>query len=65
MNCNAAGATERLIEILQVESHIVAPVANPTSLANVTPEVAFDDADLLLPIKIRPARNKQPHANGP
>ncbi|MGF1817764.1 ABC transporter transmembrane domain-containing protein, partial [Vibrio splendidus] len=37
----AAGATERLIEILQVESHIVAPVENPTPLDNVTPEVAF------------------------
>lgn len=45
----AAGATERLIEILQVESHIVAPVANPTSLANVTPEVAFDDVTFCYP----------------
>ncbi|MEZ9189068.1 ABC transporter ATP-binding protein/permease [Vibrio sp. 10N.286.52.F8] len=45
----AAGATERLIEILQVESHIVAPVANPTSLANVTPEVAFDNVTFCYP----------------
>ncbi|MFA0164457.1 ABC transporter ATP-binding protein/permease [Vibrio splendidus] len=45
----AAGATERLIEILQVESHIVAPVANPTSLDNVTPEVAFDDVTFCYP----------------
>ena len=30
----AAGATERLIEILQVESHIIAPVQNPVSLTS-------------------------------
>ncbi|MGB1319347.1 MAG: ABC transporter ATP-binding protein/permease [Vibrio gallaecicus] len=30
----AAGATERLIEILQVESHIIAPVQNPISLGS-------------------------------
>ncbi|MEZ9534064.1 ABC transporter ATP-binding protein [Vibrio splendidus] len=45
----AAGATERLIEILRVESHIVAPVENPTSLDNVTPEVAFDDVTFCYP----------------
>ncbi|MFS1892704.1 ABC transporter ATP-binding protein/permease [Vibrio lentus] len=45
----AAGATERLIEILQVESHIVAPVENPTPLDNVTPEVAFDDVTFCYP----------------
>ncbi|WP_299694599.1 ABC transporter ATP-binding protein/permease [uncultured Vibrio sp.] len=45
----AAGATERLIEILQVESHIVAPVENPTSLAKVTPEVAFNDVTFCYP----------------
>ncbi|MEZ8629948.1 ABC transporter ATP-binding protein/permease [Vibrio lentus] len=45
----AAGATERLIEILQVESHIVAPVENPTSLDNVTPEVAFNDVTFCYP----------------
>ncbi|WP_122056214.1 ABC transporter ATP-binding protein/permease [Vibrio sp. Evd11] len=45
----AAGATERLIEILQVESHIVAPVENPTSLDNVIPEVAFDDVTFSYP----------------
>ncbi|CDT04948.1 ABC transporter ATP-binding protein/permease [Vibrio coralliirubri] len=54
----AAGATERLIEILQVESHIVAPVANPTSLANVTPEVAFDDVTFCYP-----SRPDQPATN--
>ncbi|WP_215408059.1 ABC transporter ATP-binding protein/permease [Vibrio gigantis] len=45
----AAGATERLIEILQVESHIVAPLENPTSLGNVTPEVAFNDVTFYYP----------------
>ncbi|MFA0039204.1 ABC transporter ATP-binding protein/permease [Vibrio chagasii] len=45
----AAGATERLIEILQVESHIVAPVENPTSLDNLTPEVAFDNVTFCYP----------------
>ncbi|OED71336.1 ABC transporter ATP-binding protein [Vibrio splendidus ZS-139] len=45
----AAGATERLIEILQVESHIVAPVENPTSLDKLTPEVAFNDVTFCYP----------------
>ncbi|MEZ8349445.1 ABC transporter ATP-binding protein/permease [Vibrio splendidus] len=55
----AAGATERLIEILQVESHIVAPVANPTSLDNVTPEVAFDDVTFCYPSRPdQPATSK-------
>ncbi|NAZ93299.1 ABC transporter ATP-binding protein/permease [Vibrio toranzoniae] len=54
----AAGATERLIEILQVESHIVAPVENPTSLDNVTPEVAFDEVTFCYP-----SRPDQPATN--
>ncbi|MFA0131615.1 ABC transporter ATP-binding protein/permease [Vibrio splendidus] len=55
----AAGATERLIEILQVESHIVAPVENPTSLDNVTPEVAFDDVTFCYPSRPdQPATSK-------
>ncbi|MEZ9395448.1 ABC transporter ATP-binding protein/permease [Vibrio splendidus] len=45
----AAGATERLIEILQVESHIVAPVENPTPLDKLTPEVAFNDVTFSYP----------------
>ncbi|MFS1492545.1 ABC transporter ATP-binding protein/permease [Vibrio splendidus] len=45
----AAGATERLIEILQVESHIVAPVENPTPLDKLTPEVAFNDVTFCYP----------------
>ncbi|MEZ8720935.1 ABC transporter ATP-binding protein/permease [Vibrio pomeroyi] len=55
----AAGATERLIEILQVESHIVAPVENPTSLDNVTPEVAFNDVAFCYPSRPdQPATSK-------
>ncbi|PMJ39619.1 ABC transporter ATP-binding protein [Vibrio cyclitrophicus] len=55
----AAGATERLIEILQVESHIVAPVENPTSLDNVTPEVAFNDVTFCYPSRPdQPATSK-------
>ncbi|USD42980.1 ABC transporter ATP-binding protein/permease [Vibrio sp. SCSIO 43135] len=45
----AAGATERLVEILQVESHIIAPVENPTSLENLTPEVAFNEVTFCYP----------------
>ncbi|WP_100751860.1 ABC transporter transmembrane domain-containing protein [Vibrio salilacus] len=37
----AAGATERLIEILQVESDIVAPSSNGVSLEEVTPQIEF------------------------
>lgn len=37
----AAGATERLIEILQVESDIVAPSSNGASLEEVTPQIEF------------------------
>jgi len=38
----AAGATERLIEILQVESHILAPVKNATSAKQLTAEIVFE-----------------------
>lgn len=37
----AAGATERLIEILQVESDIVAPSSNGVSLEEATPQIEF------------------------
>ena len=37
----AAGATERLIEILQVESHILPPVKHAMSASSLTAEVAF------------------------
>lgn len=37
----AAGATERLIEILQVESDIVAPSSKGVSLEEVTPQIEF------------------------
>ncbi|MGR5284352.1 ABC transporter ATP-binding protein/permease [Vibrio maritimus] len=37
----AAGATERLVEILQVESHITAPTSDILSPNKLKPEVAF------------------------
>ncbi|WP_023602874.1 ABC transporter ATP-binding protein/permease [Aliivibrio logei] len=39
----AAGATERLIEILQVESHIVAPSQNMTSPQSLSSDVVFEN----------------------
>jgi len=45
----AAGATERLMEILQVESHIVAPSQNITSPQALSAEVAFDDVTFHYP----------------
>lgn len=45
----AAGATERLIEILQVKSHIVAPSQNITSPLALSAEVAFDDVTFHYP----------------
>ena len=45
----AAGATERLIEILQVESHIVAPSQNITSPQALSAEVTFDDVTFHYP----------------
>jgi ATP-binding cassette subfamily B protein len=39
----AAGATERLIEILQVESDIVAPVQETVSASGLAAEVAFEE----------------------
>jgi ATP-binding cassette, subfamily B, bacterial len=38
----AAGATERLIEILQVESHILPPVENATSAKELNAQIAFE-----------------------
>ncbi len=38
----AAGATERLIEILQVESHICAPVENIISAKELNPQITFE-----------------------
>ncbi|MCG9631110.1 ABC transporter ATP-binding protein/permease [Vibrio sp. Isolate30] len=45
----AAGATERLIEILHVESHIVAPVDHPQSIDGLSAEVAFNDVTFSYP----------------
>ena len=38
----AAGATERLIEILQVESHILPPVENASSAKELNARIAFE-----------------------
>jgi ATP-binding cassette subfamily B protein len=45
----AAGATERLIEILQVESHIVAPSQHVASAETLSAEVSFDDVTFHYP----------------
>ncbi|WP_345791566.1 ABC transporter ATP-binding protein/permease [Vibrio amylolyticus] len=45
----AAGATERLIEILQVDSHIVAPKQNIVSPKALNAEVIFDDVTFHYP----------------
>jgi len=45
----AAGATERLIEILQVDSHIVAPVEHPVAVNGLSAEVAFDNVTFHYP----------------
>ncbi|NRF25416.1 ABC transporter ATP-binding protein/permease [Vibrio coralliilyticus] len=45
----AAGATERLIEILQVESHIVAPSDKVVSTQQLASEVIFDDVTFYYP----------------
>jgi len=39
----AAGATERLIEILQINSHILAPVETPVLAAKLKAELAFEN----------------------
>ncbi|MEZ8991246.1 ABC transporter ATP-binding protein/permease [Vibrio breoganii] len=45
----AAGATERLLEILNVESHIVAPQNDALSTTGVSAEVSFDDVSFFYP----------------
>lgn len=45
----AAGATERLIEILQVQSHILSPVANAVSTDNLAASVRFNDVTFNYP----------------
>lgn len=45
----AAGATERLIEILQEESHILPPVDDAVSTANLAAEVAFKNVTFHYP----------------
>ncbi|MGF1749692.1 ABC transporter ATP-binding protein/permease [Vibrio cionasavignyae] len=45
----AAGATERLIEILQVESHIIAPVNHVLTSQVLSSDVHFDDVTFHYP----------------
>ncbi|MFC0172906.1 ABC transporter ATP-binding protein/permease [Vibrio comitans] len=45
----AAGATERLLEILNVESHIVAPQNDELSTKGLSAEVTFDDVSFFYP----------------
>ncbi|MEZ9876024.1 ABC transporter ATP-binding protein/permease [Vibrio breoganii] len=45
----AAGATERLLEILNVESHIVAPQNDALSTKGLSAEVSFDDVSFFYP----------------
>ncbi|UPW17534.1 ABC transporter ATP-binding protein/permease [Agarivorans sp. TSD2052] len=55
----AAGATERLIEILQVDSHIVAPSQNITSTAGLVAEVAFNNVSFHYPSRPDQAATEQ------
>jgi ATP-binding cassette subfamily B protein len=45
----AAGATERLIEILQVESHILPPVENATSAKELDAQIVFEEVSFNYP----------------
>lgn len=45
----AAGATERLIEILQVESHILPPVENATSAKELDAQIIFEEVSFNYP----------------
>jgi len=45
----AAGATERLIEILQVESHILPPVENAISAKKLAAQIAFENVSFNYP----------------
>jgi ATP-binding cassette subfamily B protein len=45
----AAGATERLIEILQVDSHIVAPLDNPLPVPRLNSEIQFNEVSFNYP----------------
>ena len=55
----AAGATERLIEILQEESHILPPVKNAANASNLTPEIQFEKVTFNYP-----SRPDQPATEG-
>ncbi len=45
----AAGATERLIDILNVESHILPPVINPVPATQLTAKITFNNVSFYYP----------------
>ena len=55
----AAGATERLVELLHVDSHIVAPSQNSASTQSLSAEVKFDDVTFCYPSRPDQAAIKQ------
>ncbi|PSU34210.1 ABC transporter ATP-binding protein/permease [Photobacterium lutimaris] len=55
----AAGATERLIELLHVDSHIVAPNQSAVSPQTLSAEVEFDDVTFCYPSRPDQAAIKQ------
>lgn len=55
----AAGATERLIELLHVDSHIVAPSQSVISPKTLSAEVGFDDVTFCYPSRPDQAAVKQ------
>jgi ATP-binding cassette subfamily B protein len=55
----AAGATERLIEILQVESHILPPVENTISAKDLNAQIAFEAVSFNYPSRPDQAATKK------
>lgn len=54
----AAGATERLIEILQVESHILPPSKNAVSAKDLNAEITFEEVSFNYPSRPDQAATK-------
>ncbi|WP_250657092.1 ABC transporter ATP-binding protein/permease [Alkalimarinus coralli] len=54
----AAGATERLVEILQVQPHITPPTNTAVSASTLTAEVAFDNVTFHYPSRPNQAATK-------
>ncbi|MGR5062322.1 ABC transporter ATP-binding protein/permease [Photobacterium sp. DNB22_13_2] len=55
----AAGATERLVELLHVESHIIAPSHSVTSAEDISAEAIFEDVTFNYPSRPDQAAIKQ------